>query len=109
MLGPIVKKTSPIIETEPIGMEGRFLNAVAEIETELQPVELLDFLEDIEKNLGRKDKGNYKPRTIDLDILTYGDVVIDTPRLKIPHTKLEERGFLCRLLKQLKKEKARKG
>lgn len=107
MLGPIVKKVSSVIETEPIGMEGKFLNAVTEIETGLEPLELLDLLEEIERKLGRTDKGNYKPRTIDLDILSYGDLVIDTPRLKIPHPRLKEREFLCKLLKRLgtKKEK----
>lgn len=99
---------SPIIETEPIGMEGMFLNAVAEIETQLGPYELLDRLEQIEKKLGRTEKGNYKPRTIDLDILTYGDMVIDTPRLKIPHPRLKERQFLCKLLTQLKEKKVNK-
>lgn len=103
MLG--IKKLSPVIETEPIGMEGRFLNAVAEIETGLTPLELLDLLEDIENKLGRTDKGKYKPRTIDLDILSYGDLKIDSPRLKIPHPRLKEREFLCRLLTQLEKER----
>lgn len=103
MLG--VKRLSPVIETEPIGMEGKFLNAVAEIDTELEPMDLLDFLEGIEKRLGRTDKGNYRPRTIDLDILSYGDLTIDTPRLKIPHPRLKEREFLCRLLAQLEKRK----
>lgn len=111
MFGSDVKKVSMIIETEPIGIGndcGKFLNAVAQIETELEPLELLNLLEDIERKLGRIDKGNYKPRTIDLDILTYGDMVIDTPRLKIPHPGLKEREFLCRLLRQLKRKKGRK-
>lgn len=104
-LGTCVKKVSPIIETEPVGMSdkgGKFLNAVAEIETELPPYELLDLLEEIEKKLGRANKGDYKSRTIDLDILRYGDLKIDTVRLKIPHPKLKERDFLCRLLRELK-------
>lgn len=106
MLG--VKRLSPIIETDPIGVEGKFLNAVAEIDTELEPMGLLDFLEDIERRLGRTDKGNCKPRTIDLDILSYGDLTIDTPRLKIPHPRIKEREFLCRLLAQLERRKGRK-
>lgn len=108
MLGRNIKKVSPIIETEPVDMDsdnGKFLNAVAEIETELSPVELLDFLEDIERRLGRTDKGNHRSRTIDLDILSYGDLKIDTPRLKIPHPRLKERDFLCKLLKKLERKR----
>lgn len=108
MLGSNIKKVSPIIETEPVDMDsdnGKFLNAVAEIETKLSPVELLDFLEDIERQLGRTDKGNHRSRTIDLDILSYGDLKIDTPRLKIPHPRLKERDFLCKLLKKLERKR----
>lgn len=110
MLGQMVRKASPVIETEPVGMKdaGKFLNAVAEIETSLKPLELLDFLEDIERKLGRTEKGNYRSRTIDLDILTYGDLTVDTPRLKIPHPKFKERDFLCRLQKGLEKENTKK-
>lgn len=110
MLGPSVKNVSEIVETDPIGMEnaGKFLNAVVEIETKFDPYKLLDFLEDIERRLGRIEKGNYKSRIIDLDILTYEDLVLDTQRLKIPHPKLREREFLCRLLRTLKKEKVKK-
>lgn len=108
MLGRNIKKVSPIIETEPVDMDtdnGKFLNAVAEIETKLSPVELLDFLEDIERQLGRTDKGNHRSRTIDLDILSYGGLEIDTPRLKIPHPRLKERDFLCKLLKKLERKR----
>lgn len=105
MLGP--KAVSPIIETEPVDMEnaGKFLNAVAEIETSLTPFSLLDFLEDIEKKLGRTEKGNHKPRTMDLDILSYDNEIIDTARLKIPHPELKRRTFLCKLLSELKRKK----
>lgn len=112
MLGEGVRQISPIIETEPVGMDkdtGKFLNAIAEIETDLLPDDLLNFLEKIEKKLGRNDKGNYMSRTIDLDILLYGDLKIDTPRLKIPHPRLKEREFLCKLLKKLERKKDKKG
>lgn len=110
MLGSMVKKVSPVIETEPVDMESgspNFLNAVAEIETSLTPEGLLNFLEDMENKLGRTEKGRYKPRTIDIDILYYADLELDTPRLKIPHPGLRKREFLCRLLKtlEIKKEK----
>jgi 2-amino-4-hydroxy-6-hydroxymethyldihydropteridine diphosphokinase len=110
MLGRGVKKISPVIETEPLGMEksNKFLNAVVEYETELQPLKLLNFLEDIEKKLGRTDKGKYRSRTIDLDILFYDSIKINTKRLTIPHPKIKEREFLCTLLTTLKKEKAEK-
>lgn len=111
MLGKSVKKISQIVETEPVGMDGdagKFLNAVVEIETELKPIELLDWLLDIEKKLGRKEKGNCKSRTIDLDILLYEDLELNTSRLTIPHPKIKERDFLCKLLKLLEKEKAEK-
>jgi 2-amino-4-hydroxy-6-hydroxymethyldihydropteridine diphosphokinase len=110
MLGAAIKQMSPIVETDPVGMDTKekFLNAVVELDTDLQPFELLDLLESIEKKLGRIDKGNYKPRTIDLDILYYEDIKIDSQRLKIPHPKLKERDFLCTLLTALKKEKAKK-
>lgn len=109
MMAPDVVGVSPIIETEPIGMGNvcKFLNAVVEIDTQLQPLDLLAFLENIEKQLGREEKGNYKSRTIDLDILFYGDLKIQTPRLTIPHPKLAEREFLWQLYRTLKEKKAR--
>lgn len=103
MLGPQVKKVSSIHETEPIGIKGgdKFLNAVVEIDTDMEPMDLLEFLEDIEKKLGRKEKGNNKSRTIDLDILLYGNQTVDTPRLKVPHPRLKERKFVLNPLLEL--------
>lgn len=109
MLGDCIKKVSSIYETEPEGIPGgdKFLNTVAEIETDMEPFELLDFLEDIERKLGRRraEKGKYKSRTIDLDILLYGDINIDTPKLTIPHPKLKDRDFVLTPLKELCKQK----
>lgn len=106
MLGPCVKRISSIYETEPVGIKDgdKFLNAVAEIETDMEPMDLLEFLEDIEKKLGRKEKGCYKSRTIDLDILLYGDKTIDNPRLKIPHPGLKDREFVGQPLAELCKQ-----
>lgn len=103
MLGSFVKRVSSVYETEPVGLEegDKFLNAVVEIETDMEPVALLDFLEGIEKKLGRKEKGAYKSRTIDLDILLYGDEKIDIPRLKIPHPRLKDRDFVLEPLLEL--------
>ena len=93
-LGP--HRLSPIVETEPWGYadQPRFLNAVAELETGLAPRELLDRLLEIEHGLGRvRDGPRYGPRTIDLDLLLYGDLVLAEPGLTVPHPRLAERLF----------------
>ena len=89
-------RLSPIVETEPWGYpdQPRFLNAVAEVETELTPRRLLDRLLEIERELGRVRGGpRYGPRTIDLDLLLYGDQVVEEPGLTVPHPRLAERLF----------------
>jgi 2-amino-4-hydroxy-6-hydroxymethyldihydropteridine diphosphokinase len=94
-LGP--HRLSPIVETEPWGYadQPKFLNAVAELETELAPRELLGRLLAIERELGRVRGGRrYGPRTIDLDLLLYGDLVVDEPGLTVPHPHLAERLFV---------------
>lgn len=94
-LGP--HRLSPIVETEPWGYadQPRFLNAVAELETDLTPRQLLDRLLEIERELGRVRTGpRYGPRTIDLDLLLYGDAVIDEPGLTVPHPRLGDRLFV---------------
>jgi len=110
LLSPYVKAVSPVIETAPVDMPAgasRFLNAVAELDTDLPPDKLLDLLESVEEKLGRSGKGECQSRTIDLDILQYEDVEQTTPRLTIPHHKLKKREFLCQLLRKLKKEKVK--
>lgn len=97
-------RLSPIIETEPWGYadQPRFLNAVAEVETELQPRELLDMLLDVERRLGRVRTGpRYGPRTIDLDLLLYGDERVAVPGLEVPHPRLHERRFVLEPLAAL--------
>ena len=103
LMHPYVKRVSSIYESEPVEMAGanKFLNAVIEIETEMKPHKLLDYLEDIENKLGRKDKGKHKSRTIDLDILLYENESVNTQRLKIPHPKLKQRTFVLKPLKEL--------
>jgi 2-amino-4-hydroxy-6-hydroxymethyldihydropteridine diphosphokinase len=101
--GVEVKKVSGIHETEPMAgpKQGKYLNAAIEIETALKPRELLAKLQDIEKQLGRKRTVKNAPRTIDLDILLYGDSKIDEPDLKIPHPGMREREFVMKPLKEI--------
>lgn len=76
-----------------------FLNAVAALDTELAPLELLDALQAIEQAHGRERPYRHAPRTLDLDLLLWGEVVMDSPRLILPHPRLHERAFvLCPLL-----------
>ena len=76
-----------------------YINGVVRIETELSPYELLAALQKIENRLGRVRTGKkWEPRTADLDILFYDDMVIDTPALKIPHPELHKRMFVLRPL-----------
>ena len=95
---------STIRETEPWGVEDQplFLNAVAELDTELPPRALLDRLLEIERELGRtRDGARYGPRTIDLDLLLYGAEAIDEPGLTIPHPHLHERLFVLEPLAEI--------
>ena len=87
---------SPVYETSPWGYlrQSPFLNQIVKCETHLIPEELLDYLKAIEKRLGRKPTFLYGPRTIDLDILFFDDMVFETPSLIIPHPRLEERAFV---------------
>jgi 2-amino-4-hydroxy-6-hydroxymethyldihydropteridine diphosphokinase len=98
-----VKRVSGIYETKPVGgpKQGKYLNGAIEIETGLGPRELLTKLQDIEKQLGRKRTIKNGPRTIDLDILLYGDSNIDEPDLKIPHPRMRERDFVMKPLKEI--------
>lgn len=101
--GISVKKISSIYETDPAGgpPQGKFLNGVIEIETSLLPDELLDRLKGIESRLGRVKTQENGPRTIDLDILFYGDIVIDGERIKIPHPRMHGREFVLRGLNEI--------
>jgi len=76
-----------------------YLNGVIGIQTGLEPLELLNVLQSIERKLGRpEDHGKWQPRTLDLDILLYDDVVMSTPRLVIPHPEMHKRMFVLRPL-----------
>lgn len=97
-------RLSSIIETEPWGYadQPRFLNAVAEVETLLEAHGFLRHLLDVERRLGRERVGpQWGPRTIDLDLLLFGDEAIDEPGLVVPHPHLEERLFVLEPLAEL--------
>ena len=98
-----VLRVSGVYETAPREVEDQpdFLNAVAEIETELAPRQLLNALLAIESRLGRERQVRYGPRTIDLDVLLYGDAEIHEPGLDIPHPKMFERAFVIVPLAEL--------
>jgi 2-amino-4-hydroxy-6-hydroxymethyldihydropteridine diphosphokinase len=102
LLGPV--RVSTLIETEPWGYadQPRFVNAVAEVETDEGPWGLLERLLEIERALGRTREGpRYGPRTIDLDLLLYGDEVLDERGLAVPHPRLHERAFVLEPLAEL--------
>jgi 2-amino-4-hydroxy-6-hydroxymethyldihydropteridine diphosphokinase len=97
-------RLSTVIETEPWGHRDQplFLNAVAELETPLAARQLLDHLLDVERRLGRERVGpQWGPRTIDLDLLLYGEQALDEPGLVVPHPRLTEREFVLRPLAEL--------
>ncbi|GAB4482128.1 MAG: 2-amino-4-hydroxy-6-hydroxymethyldihydropteridine diphosphokinase [Anaerolineales bacterium] len=91
-----VLDTSHIYETAPWGYaeQPNFFNMAARLETELSPQALLDFLKGLESRLGRIPNFQNGPRLIDLDLLFYDDLVLNTPPLVIPHPRLHERAFV---------------
>ena len=92
----VILKESSIYQTAPWGYldQPAFLNQVIEAQTDLSPLNLLGFLKDTEKALGRQANFRYGPRLIDLDILFYGNRIIQTPRLQIPHPRIAQRAFV---------------
>ncbi|HLG42074.1 MAG TPA: 2-amino-4-hydroxy-6-hydroxymethyldihydropteridine diphosphokinase, partial [Planctomycetota bacterium] len=91
-----VTALSPVYETEPEGIvdQPKFLNQVVELATELDPDVLLGVLRGIENELGRVRRERWGPRTIDLDLLLYGDRRIESPTLQVPHPRMLERRFV---------------
>lgn len=91
-----ILKESSVYQTAPWGYldQPAFLNQMVEAQTDLSSLNLLGFLKDIEKQLGRQENFRYGPRLIDLDILFYGNRIIQTPRLQIPHPRLTQRAFV---------------
>ncbi len=91
-----IERVSSLYETEPVGFQHQpfFLNQVVKLKTKLPPEKLLEELKKIEKNLGRVRTIRFGPRTIDLDILLYDDLILNSTTLSIPHPRLHERNFV---------------
>ena len=87
---------SPCYETEPAYVldQPRFYNLACRAQTTLAPLDLLHHLKELETRLGREPTVRFGPRVIDLDILFYDDLVLDTPELTLPHPRLQERAFV---------------
>ena len=107
-VGTVVSASDPI-ETEPWGFESpnSFLNIAIKVDTTLQPTEVLHATQEIERKLGRTRKttdGEYHDRLIDIDILLYDDLVMNTPELTIPHPLMYEREFVMKPLLQIAPE-----
>ena len=105
--GIAVVSASSFRETDPVGYldQPPFLNGAVAVETELAPRELLERLLGVERALGRIREGpRFGPRTIDLDLLLYGDAVLDEPGLTLPHPRLHERRFALEPLAELDPE-----
>ena len=97
---------SAVRETEPVGgpKQGKFLNAVVKIKTKLHPEDLLKQLKWIEKKLGKKKVVKNGPRTIDLDILLYDELRLETPQLTIPHPRVWQREFVMKPLQDIARD-----
>ena len=104
-------RQSPVIETEACGfIAPPFLNTVAVYSSARKPENILKICKQIERSMGRTDTPEYAPdgsriyhnRIIDIDILTYGEITVDTPELKIPHPQIKTRPFVQILLRQIK-------
>jgi len=98
----LLKKSSCYL-TEPWGYSKQedFINLVIELQTSFSPLDLLFFLQDIERKLAKKKNGKWGPRTIDLDILFYNDQRLESSQLIIPHPLLHKRGFVLLPLKEI--------
>jgi 2-amino-4-hydroxy-6-hydroxymethyldihydropteridine diphosphokinase len=101
--GVRVLRSSRVYETDPVGgpPQPDYLNAVIQIETDLSPRELLRTCMGVEIELGRIRDERWGPRTIDVDVLTYGGEKIDEPDLVVPHPRMHERGFVLVPLAEL--------
>ena len=99
-----VEQVSTLRDTDPVGYldQPRFLNGAARLETDLAPRELLDALLDVERELGRERNGpRFGPRTVDLDLLLYGELELEAAGLTVPHPRLHERRFALEPLAEL--------
>ena len=94
--GVIVVSSASLYDTEPVGIvdQPSFINSALKIKTTLQPAELLGKLKEIEREMGRVDAVRWGPRIIDIDILLFGDIVINEEGLTIPHPEMTKRAFV---------------
>ncbi len=102
----VVVGKSGVYDSEPVGLKDQpdFLNAVVAVETTLSPYELLSLLHKIELAHGRQRITRWGPRTLDMDILLYGDTELDDPKLLVPHPRLKERRFVLEPLLEVDPE-----
>ena len=99
-------KASSLYASAPHEATGpEFVNAVAMYDTDLPPLELLDALQNLEKTAGRERPYLNAPRTLDLDIIFYGDVALDSPRLTLPHPRWQKRAFVLVPLAEISPDK----
>ncbi len=105
--GVKVLKKSSLYETEPWGLTDQpcFMNMAVEVETDMSPRQLLSLLRMIEDRMGRTRTIKWGPRTIDLDILLYDDIIIKEPDLEIPHPLMHKRGFVLEPLSEIAGQK----
>jgi 2-amino-4-hydroxy-6-hydroxymethyldihydropteridine diphosphokinase len=98
-----LRRASGLYETEPMGLREQswFLNQVAEFETELFPLQLLQRIHRIERALGRRRTVPNGPRTVDIDIVLYANAIVKTPELEVPHPRYRERRFVLEPLAEL--------
>jgi 2-amino-4-hydroxy-6-hydroxymethyldihydropteridine diphosphokinase len=102
--GVVLRDVSSYHETAPVGGpegQGNYLNAALVIETNLEPLDLLHLLHGIERHAGRVRTVHWGPRTLDLDLLLYGDRVIVTGELQVPHPRMAERQFVLAPLAEI--------
>lgn len=99
-----ISRASSLYETKPVGVSSPqppYYNAVLELQTSLSPMELLQLTKNIEHKMGREQKGMRDSRYLDIDLLLFGNVIMNTPVLKLPHPLLEHRWFVLVPLNEL--------
>ncbi len=91
-----IARVSSVYDTEPVGVgeQPRFLNLVCRVNTDIGPMQLLSLIKGIESSMGRDLSLRNSPRIIDIDIIFYGDTIIESPELIIPHSRMRERAFV---------------
>jgi 2-amino-4-hydroxy-6-hydroxymethyldihydropteridine diphosphokinase len=100
----VIRKVSAFYETQPVEVQGEqpwFLNCALAIETELMPLEFLSRMLAVEQSMGRIRTEPKGPRTIDIDILLFGNDVLDTPELTVPHSAMHQRRFVLEPLAEI--------